>query len=81
MVDRDVNCRPLDWKYDNFPVQEMALDPEEFGPISLEESDSWLLQPQRLCEANLLDKLVTLYTGNKPKQDCSLLQAAIKDLI
>ena len=59
MVDRDVNCRPLDWKYDNFPVQEMALDPKEFGPISLEESDSWLLQPQRLCEANLLDKLVT----------------------
>ena len=57
LVDRDVNCRTLDWKYDNFPVQEMARS-KEFGPISLEQ---WLLafttpttMRRPICSTNLL---------------------------
>ena len=48
LVDRDVNCRPLDWKYDNFPVQEMA-PPRNLGRSHL-KSDSWFLQLQRLWD-------------------------------
>lgn len=52
LVDRDVNCRPLDWKYDNFPVQEMA--PRNLGRSHLKFYSS------NDCETNLLDKLVTI---------------------
>ena len=58
LVDRDVNCRPLDWKYDNFPLQERNGS-EEFGSISLEECLAVGFYNTNDSETNLLDKLVT----------------------
>ena len=77
LVDRDVNCRPLDWKYDNFPVQEMALQ-----GIWVDLTWRVTLQLQRLWGDQFARQTCcTFIPGNKPKQECSLLQAAIKDLI
>ena len=67
LVDRDVNCRPLDWKYDNFPLQEMAPT-RNLGRSHLKSDLLAFTTPTTLrpiCSTNLL----RLYHGNEPKQD------------
>ena len=77
LVDRDVNCPPLDWKYDNFPVQEMAPT-WNLGRSHL-KSDLAFTAPTTLrpiCSTNLL----RLYR-QRAKTSLGTLQAPIKHLI
>ena len=52
LVDRDVNCRPVDWKYDNFPVQEMA-PPRNLGRSHL-KTFTTPTTARPICSTNLL---------------------------
>ena len=68
LVDRDVNCRPLDWKYDNFPLRQEMAPTRNLGRSHLKSDLLGLLQRQRLWD-QFAQQTCYVYTGNEPKQD------------